>query len=142
MTGAEADDRRRIGEAAGGPIDVVLDFLPREASASQVLAAVLAVRHGGRVVLMGGLRGAEGNLALNYNWLMHNDVTVRGKWMYPREGIPRMVRMIRAGLVDLAQFEMTEFCLDEANEAVAHAAANAGPRQLTVLRPDRKGAGG
>jgi alcohol dehydrogenase len=142
MTGAEADDRRRIGEAADGPIDLVLDFLPREASASQVLAAVLAVRQGGRVVLMGGLRGAEGDLALNYNWLMHNDVTVRGKWMYPREAIPRMVRMIRAGLVDLAQFDMTEFSLDEANEAVAHAAANAGPRQLTVLRPDRNGAGG
>jgi alcohol dehydrogenase len=62
--------------------------------------------------------------------------------MYPREAIPRMVRMIRAGLVDLAQFDMTEFSLDEANEAVAHAAANAGPRQLTVLRPDRNGAGG
>src|SRR5580704_4705352 len=27
MTGAEADDRRRIAEAAGGPIDLVLDFL-------------------------------------------------------------------------------------------------------------------
>ncbi|HSZ51891.1 MAG TPA: zinc-binding dehydrogenase [Caulobacteraceae bacterium] len=142
ITGAETDDRRRIGEAACGPIDMVLDFLPREASASQVLAAVLAVRQGGRVVLMGGLRGAEGDLALNYNWLMHNDVTVRGKWMYAREAIPRMVRMIRAGLVDLAQFDMTEFGLDDANEAVAHAAANAGPRQLTVLRPDRNGAGG
>jgi alcohol dehydrogenase len=139
MTGVESDDRQRIGEAAGGPIDVVLDFLPREASASQVLAALLAVRHGGRVVLMGGLRGAEGDLALNYNWLMHNDVTVRGKWMYARDAIPRMVRMIRAGLIDLAQFDMTEFGLDDANEAVAHAAANAGPRQLTVLRPDRGG---
>jgi alcohol dehydrogenase len=139
MTGVESDDRRRIGEAAGGPIDVVLDFLPREASASQVLAAVLAVRPGGRVVLMGGLRGAEGDLALNYNWLMHNDVTVRGKWMYPRDAIPRMVRMIRAGLIGLAQFDLAEFGLDEANEAVAYAAANAGPRQLTVLRPDRGG---
>ncbi|MBV8682517.1 MAG: zinc-binding dehydrogenase [Caulobacteraceae bacterium] len=139
MTGVEADDRRAIVEAAGGPIDMVLDFLPREATASQVLAAVLAVRPGGRVVLMGGLRGAYGDLALNYNWLMHNDVTIRGKWMYPREAIPRMVGMIRAGLVDLGQFDLTEFGLDEANEAVAHAAANAGPRQLTVLRPERVG---
>jgi len=53
-----------------------------------------------------------------------------------------MVQMVRAGLIDLAQYEMTEFGLDDANEAVAHAAANAGPRQLTVLRPDRRGAGG
>jgi alcohol dehydrogenase len=142
MSGVEADDRRRIGEAAGAPIDLVLDFLPREASAAQVLAAALAVRHGGRIVLMGGLRGASGDLPLNYNWLMHNDITVRGKWMYEREAIPRMIQMVRAGLINLGQFDMTEFALDDANEAVAHAAANAGPRQLTVLRPDRRGAGG
>ncbi|MBL8553493.1 MAG: zinc-binding dehydrogenase [Phenylobacterium sp.] len=137
MAGDEAADRARIVEAADGPVDMVLDFLPREASASQVMAAATAVRHGGRIVLMGGLRGAAGDLPLNYNWLMHNDVTVRGKWMYERDAIPRMIRLIRAGLVDLGQFEMAEFPLDEANAAVAHAAANAGPRQLTVLRPDR-----
>ncbi len=142
MTGVEADDRRIIGQAAGAPIDMVLDFLPREASAPQVLAAALAVRHGGRIVLMGGLRGASGDLALNYNWLMHNDITVRGKWMYERQAIARMVRMVRAGLIDLAQFDLTEFGLDDANAAVAYAAANAGPGQLTVLRPDRRGAGG
>jgi alcohol dehydrogenase len=115
----------------------VLDFLPREASAAQVRAAALSVRLGGRVILMGGLRGAEGDLGLNYNWLMHNETTVRGVWMYGKDAIPRMVRMVRSGLIDLTQFELTEFRLDHANEAVAHAAANAGPRQLTVLRPDR-----
>jgi len=140
FTGAEADDRRLIAEAADGPVDMVLDFLPREASAAQVRAAALAVRLGGRVILMGGLRGAEGDLGLNYNWLMHNETTVRGVWMYPKDAIPKMVRMVRAGLIDLALFELTEFGLDEANAAVAHAAANAGPRQLTVLRPDRIGA--
>jgi len=47
------------------------------------------------------------------------------------------VGMIRAGLIDLDGFDLTEFALDDANAAVAHAAANAGPRQLTVIRPDR-----
>jgi alcohol dehydrogenase len=135
MTGVEADDRRCILEAAEGRIDVVLDFLPREASASQVQAAILAVSAGGRIVLMGGVRS---DLALNYNVLMHKEITLRGAWMYPREAIPRMVQMIRAGLIDLTQFELTEFPLDQANDAVAHAAANAGPRQLTVVRPDRR----
>ena len=139
MSGIEADDRQRIIEAAGGPINVVLDFLPREASASQVQAAILAVSPGGRVMLMGGVRS---DLALNYNILMHKELTVRGVWMYPRDAIPRMVQMVRAGLIDLAQFDLTEFGLDDANHAVAHAAANAGPRQLTVLRPDRRGASG
>jgi len=90
-------------------------------------------------MLMGGLRGAEGDLGLSYDWLMHNETTVRGVWMYRREAIPQMVAMVRAGLIDLGQFELTEFALDDANAAVAHAAANAGPRQLTVLRPDRGG---
>lgn len=137
LTGNEDEDRAHIIEAAGGAIDMVLDFLPREASAAQVRAAALAVRLGGRVILMGGLRGAEGDLGLNYNWLMHNETTVRGVWMYRREAIPKMVQMVRAGLIDLSQFELTEFGLDGANDAVAHAAAHAGPRQLTVLRPDR-----
>jgi len=137
FAGSEAEDRRLIAEAAGGPIDMVLDFLPREASAAQARAAVLSVRLGGRVILMGGLRGEQGDLGLNYNWLMHNETTVRGVWMYQKDAIPRMIRMVRAGLIDLGQYQVSEFALDEANLAVAHAAANAGPRQLTVLRPDR-----
>jgi alcohol dehydrogenase len=137
FTGDEAQDRKSICDAAGGPIDVVLDFLPREASAAQVRAAALAVKLGGRVILMGGLRGEEGNLGLNYNWLMHNEATVRGVWMYGKDAIRRMVQMVRAGLIDLGQYELAEFGLDDANAAVAHAASNAGPRQLTVLRPDR-----
>ncbi len=116
---------------------MVLDFLPREVSAAQVRVAMLTVKLGGRVILMGSLSGEEGNLGLNYNWRMHNETMVHGVWMYGRDAIPRMAQMVRAGLIDLGQFELTEFRLDEANEAAAHAAADAGPRQLTVLRPDR-----
>jgi alcohol dehydrogenase len=138
MTGVEADDRRLIGELAAGPIDCVLDFLPREASGSQVLAAVLALRPGGRAVLMGGVGRSGGtDLELPYSWLMRNDITVRGKYMYPRDATARLVQVIRAGLIDLAQFDLTEFGLDDVNDAVDHAAANAGPLRLTVLRPDR-----
>jgi len=143
MTGVEADDRRRIVELAAGPIDCVLDLLPREATASQVRAAALAVRPSGRVVLMGGVgRQGGADLELPYPWLMRNDITVRGKYMYPREAVARMVGLVRAGLIDLAQFDLTEFGLDDVNDAVAHAAANAGPLRLVVLRPDRAGAGG
>jgi alcohol dehydrogenase len=48
-----------------------------------------------------------------------------------------MIQLVRSGLIDIGQFEVSEFALDDANDAVAHAAAHAGPRQLTVLRPDR-----
>jgi alcohol dehydrogenase len=141
MSGAEADDRRLITELAGGPIDCVLDLLPRQAAGSQVRAAVLALRPGGRAVLMGGVgRSGGADLELPYSWLMRHDITVRGKWMYPRDAPARMVRLVRAGLVDLTKFDLTEFGLDDVNDAVAHAAASAGPLRLTVLRPDRAGA--
>jgi alcohol dehydrogenase len=120
----------------------VPDFLPREATGSQVRAAAIAVRPRGRIVLMGGVRADGGDFPLPYVWMMQNYITVCGQFMYPREAVARMVRLVRAGLIDLAQFDLTEFGLDDVNKAVAHAAANAGPRGLTVLRPDRHGAGG
>ncbi len=43
--------------------------------------------------------------------------------------------MIRAELLDLAEFDVTEFPLDAANDAVAHAAAHTGALKLTVIRP-------
>jgi alcohol dehydrogenase len=138
MTGAEADDRARIIEAAEGPIDGVLDLLPRMATPSQVRTALLSVRPGGRVVLMGGVgRTGGADLELSYSWLMHHDITVRGKWMYPRDAPAAMIRLVRAGFIDLDLFDVSEFPIADANEAIAHAATNAGPCQLTVLRLDR-----
>jgi alcohol dehydrogenase len=136
MLGSEEDDRQRILKAAPGPIDVVLDLLPPAATPSQVRAAVLAVRPYGRVVLMGGV-GTQGggDVGLPYAWLMRHGITVRGQWMYPPEAVTRMAGMVRAGLVKLDDFAVTSFDLAQANEAVVHAAANARPFQMTVIRP-------
>ncbi|HZD25282.1 MAG TPA: zinc-binding dehydrogenase [Alphaproteobacteria bacterium] len=136
MQGDEEADRARIVETAGGPIDAVLDLLPPMASIAQVRTAALAVRPQGRVVLMGGVGMAGGpGLDLPYSWLMRNGITVRGQWMYGHEAVPRMVGLIRAGLIDLGQFEVASFALDDANEAVEHAAAHAGPFRMTTLQP-------
>ncbi len=81
-----------------------------------------------------GLQGGE-DLGLPYRWLMRNNITLRGQWMYPPFAVTRMVAMVRAGLVSLEEFAVTSFDLDHANEAVAHAAANARPFQTTVICP-------
>jgi alcohol dehydrogenase len=132
MRGDEAHDRERIIAAAPTPIDCVLDLLPPAATPAQVRAAALAVRPNGRVVLMGGVRM---QLELPYAWLMRNNVTLRGQWMYPPMAIPRVVALVRAGLIDLAQIEVTTFPLERANDAVAHAAANTDPFRLTAVCP-------
>ncbi|MDR3497892.1 MAG: zinc-binding alcohol dehydrogenase family protein [Parvibaculum sp.] len=136
MSGDEDADRQRIMETAAGPIDCVLDLLPPMATPAQVRAAVLAVRPGGRVVLMGGVGMAGGgDLALPYAWMMRNNITVRGQWLCPRDAVPRMIGLVRSGLLDPGQFDIAEFDLAHVNDAVAHAAAYAGPFQTTVLRP-------
>jgi alcohol dehydrogenase len=132
MSGNEEEDRRQMRQAAGGPIDCVLDLLPPIASASWVRAAVLAVRPYGRAILMGGL-GTD--VQLPYSWLMRNCIEVRGQWMFPRDATARMVGLIRTGQIRLEDFEVAEFALDDVNEAVTFAAANTGPFKITVVRP-------
>ncbi len=136
MSGDEATDRAAILQTAPGPIDCVLDILPPMATQSQVRAAVMTVRPNGRVSLMGGV-GMQGgdDLALPYRWLMRNNITLRGQWMYPPQAMVRMIAMARSGLVDLKLREVRTYGLDAIHGAVEHAAANAGPFQMTVVLP-------
>jgi len=136
LTGDENTDRERMRQAAPGPIDCVLDILPPSASTIPVRAAVMAVRPYGRVVLMGGVGMLGGpGLELPYPWLMRNGITLRGQWMFSPDAVVRLIGLVRSGLLRLDAFEVTAFGLDDANDAVAHAAANAGPFKMTVLRP-------
>ena len=135
LTGDPGEDQQRMRAAADGPIDVVLDMLPPEAGTAPVRAAVMTVREFGRVALMGGVGMLGGDdLALPYPWLMRNGITVRGQWMFPRAAAPRLVALARSGLLDLGQYQVAEFGLDDVNQAVAHAAGDK-PFALTVVRP-------
>ena len=136
LTGDEAEDGRRMRQAAPLPIDCVLDILPPSASATAARAAAMTVRERGRVVLMGGVGMLGGNdLGLPYPWIMRNSITIRGQWMYPPDAVVRLIALIRSGLLNLDDFAITPFSLDDANEAVAYAAANGGPFKMTVIQP-------
>ncbi len=136
LGGNEEDDRERMRQAAPGPIDCVLDILPPSASTIPVRAAAMTVRPYGRVVLMGGVGMLDGaGMELPYPWIMRNGITIIGQWMYPPEAVARLVSLIRSGLLALEQFDVTQFGLDDVNEAVAHAAANGGPFRMTVIQP-------
>jgi NADPH:quinone reductase-like Zn-dependent oxidoreductase len=136
LTGNESDDRESMKRAAPGPIDCVFDIMPPSVGTNVVRAAIMTVRPYGRVVPMGGVGMAGGaGLDLLYPWIMRNCVTIRGVWMYPPDAASRLIALVRAGLLRLDQYEAKAFDLDHANEAVAHAAANAGPFKMTVIRP-------
>lgn len=136
LTGDETADRARMQRAAPGPIDCVIDLMPPSVPATTVRAAVMAVRPYGRVVLMGGVGMLGGaGLELPYPWIMRNDITLRGKWMYPTEAVTLIAGLVHGGLLHLGHFDATAFALDDANDAVAHAAANGGPFKVTVIAP-------
>ncbi|MFL5257342.1 MAG: alcohol dehydrogenase catalytic domain-containing protein [Rhodopila sp.] len=136
LNGDELEDRARMQGAAPGPIDCVIDLLPPSAGTTPVRAAAMTVRQGGRVVLIGGVGMLGGDdLALPYPWIMRNCIRIIGQWMYPPEANVRTVQLVRSGLLDLSQWEITEFDLAQANEAVAHAAAFGGPFRASVIRP-------
>ncbi|MGY8664869.1 zinc-binding alcohol dehydrogenase family protein [Bradyrhizobium sp. UFLA05-109] len=136
LSGDESDDREQMKRAAPGPIDCVFDIMPPSVSPTVVRAALMTVRAYGRVVLMGGVGMAGGpGLELPYPWIMRNCVTIHGVWMYPPDAAVRLIALVRAGLLRLDHYETTSFDLDRANEAVAHAAAHAGPFKMTVIRP-------
>ncbi len=134
LTGSENDDREAMKRAAAAPIDCVLDIMPPSVSTTVVRAAIMTVRPYGRVVLMGGvnMQGGPG-LELPYNWIMRDCITIHGVWMYPPDAAVRLVALVRAGLLRLDHYETKAFDLDHANEAVAYAAANAGPFNMTVI---------
>ena len=136
LTGDSAMDTEAMRRAALGPVDAVQDFLPPSVSASMARTAIMTLRQGGRAVLMGGvgMLGGE-DLALPYPWIMRNLITVRGQWMYDTTAAPGMLGLIRGGLLDLRHWAVQEFPLENVNEAVTHAAVNAGPFKLTVLNP-------
>ncbi|MGF6919822.1 hypothetical protein [Paraburkholderia sp. 40] len=125
LSGDGTQDIAAIDSATEGPIDAVLDFLPPSADASVARTAIMAVRPYGRAILMGGV-GMLGGDDLSL---------IKGQWVYEPRAVHTMVGMVRSGQLDLNQFAVTEFALEEVNHAVSHAAANNGPFKLTVVRP-------
>jgi NADPH:quinone reductase-like Zn-dependent oxidoreductase len=136
LTGNEDDDRELMKQASPVPIDCVIDIMPPSVSTSVVRAALMTVRPYGRVVLMGGVGMLGGaGLELPYPWIMRSCITIHGVWMCPPDATVKLVQLIRAGLLRVDQFAVTSFGLDEANEAVTHAADHAEPFRMTVIRP-------
>ena len=136
MQGDPDADTFTIQSVAGAPIDVVFDILPPQATVAQVMAAIRSIRPGGRVSLMGGvgMSGESGELGLSYAWLMRNNITIKGQWMYPRSAVGKLVAMAKSGLIDLSGYDVAEFPLASVREAIAHAANTSGPFSKTVLR--------
>ena len=107
--------------AVGGPVDAVVDISPPHATGSTHLGdAINAVRRYGRVCLMGG-RG-DAALPVSFGAMVFKDLTVRGSWMYEREHVLDVVKMVETGALALGKkggYEVVgKFGYNELDEAL------------------------
>ncbi len=115
---------------------IVLDILPPSADAKAVRTAIMTVREYGRVSLMDGvgMLGGDG-LEIPYPWIMRNSITIKGQWMYNRKASQQLIAIVKSGLLSLNLFKISEFNLEDINEAIAYAASEKGAFRLTVIKP-------
>lgn len=122
-----------------GPID------PAEAGRWTALTLCLVPNGGllagclraGETVLVSGATGNFGSAGVAVALAMGAGCVVgpgRNEEM-PAELERRFGSLARSGLLDLDQFDVTEFALDDANDAVAHAATSGGRCKITAIRP-------
>ena len=120
-----------------GTIDAFLDISPPAAAKStHIKSGILALRHGGRISLMGGIHG---DIAIPHSRVMHWNLQLKGKWMCERQDIVDLIKMIEVGVLRLDENAgvkvMGKFVLQEWQDAFSCAAANASVGMIAVINP-------
>ncbi len=108
---------------AAGEVDVVLDALGAAPSPDPTLAGYDALRPGGTMVLVGGVRQ---DLTLPYGDVMRRRLTIRGSWMFTPATMLRVWRAVRGGALDLGDVEVRTVGLGDPAAALALAAQTGG----------------
>jgi D-arabinose 1-dehydrogenase-like Zn-dependent alcohol dehydrogenase len=100
LTGDTEKDGAALKLAAGGSgADYYIDFSPPAAAKSTHIAAgISALKHGGKVSLMGGIAG---NIEIPYVVTMFKDLQFRGKFMHDRDQGIQVIKMVETGLLKL-----------------------------------------
>ena len=120
-----------------GAADAFLDISPSAAAKStHIKSGILSLRHSGRVSLMGGIRE---DIALPYSVIMYKSLVLRGKWMYDREYIKALIKMMEIGILKLGESAgiktVGKFALEDWNRAFDAAAENPGMGMQTLIAP-------
>ncbi len=131
LTGESRADAAKIRERAGDGAHIAFDMVGGATDPRSTLAALMSLRRGGRLVLMGSMTV---DLPLPYTAIMLNDWEILGQFMYPTGAYTRLVQLVRAGLLDLGKLKPRVFPLAALPEAM-NAAAEAGSLEYVVARP-------
>ena len=107
--------------------DVYIDFCPPAAGQngepSHIRACINVLRPKGVASLMGGLLG---DISIPYLTVMHKDLKIKGKWMYDRNQVLQMIKMVENGNLVLGRKAgveiIGEYGLEDIYEAMQLAA--------------------
>jgi threonine dehydrogenase-like Zn-dependent dehydrogenase len=101
ITGDTEKDAEELKNASRENIDVVFDISPPMAAKStHIKSCISAIRHGGRISLMGGFLE---DIPIPLGLVMHKNLTMKGKWMYGRDGIQGVIKMVEAGILKIGE---------------------------------------
>ena len=133
-TGDVAADVKELTK--DGLADVFLDISPGTAiKSTHFKSCIKALRRGGRVSLM----GAHEELLLPTQTIMLYDLTVKGKWMYTKEDIRFMIKLVETGYLKLGEAggikTVGTFPLGQFDAAFDAAAKMSGPFLQAVITP-------
>lgn len=133
ITGDVQTDLKTLGTF--GTIDAFLDLSPPEAANStHFQTCMLSLRKGGRVSLMGGLNN---ELTIPVKAVVSRDLKIMGKWMYERQDVRDMIKMIEIGVLRLGGKVVEKFGLEDWEKAFDRAAelGGVGQRGATIIVP-------
>jgi threonine dehydrogenase-like Zn-dependent dehydrogenase len=136
LTGDVGEEVKALQEAADGSIDAVFEISPPMAAASTHLkSAIMALRHGGKVSLMGGILE---DYALPIRMVMRYNITIKGQWMCERADVFALMRMVESGALKIGEKggvrTIGKYKLKDWEEAFEVASNEAGWETSVVMR--------
>ena len=83
--------------------------------------------------------GSKEDVPIPHSIVMHGNLTLKGKWMFEREDIKSMIKMIENGLLKLGESAglrtVGRFKLEDWDKAFTAAEKNAGMGESTLITP-------
>lgn len=132
-TGNYEEDLARI--EALSPVDAYLDLSPQEANGSSYIrACLMSLRDYGRASLMGV---PTNDIDIPYMMAVMRNLTIRGQYMYEREDVKGLIKLVESGLLKLGKavgMEIVgEFSIEQWDEGIKAAVQSSEPGKMAIM---------
>ena len=134
LSGTVDEDVKELTK--NGPADKYIDFSPAAAAqSSHIAACLMALRKGGKACFQGGIPGP---VNVPYLLVMFNDLHICGKFMYERQSVKDLIRLVENGRLKLDVRQMEVFRLQDWERAFEMGGERSAWREVCVFDPTRK----